>query len=288
MNRKIASLFLTTLLAVFLIPALLSLFQQAKVVHAATFTVNTTVDEADGECATDCSIRDAIALAADGDTIYIPTGTYPLSDTLGELSVDKTLIFSGTGTTAADVVLEAGAESRLFGVYDGTSTFYNLTLQNGNVISDNGGAINASGYANLIIINSVITNNQATYSGGGIGLEKGDLTLTNSQVISNSAGSNGGGIYDSNGIITFTNSEVLTNTAGNNGGGIYVQLSNAELIMNGGKINGNTANVNDGFPGGGVYISAGTMTLNEGEVHSNAAFRGGGILVHSSGTLTIN
>lgn len=276
-------------LAVLLLPTLFSIFRQTKTVYAASFNVDTVVDEADGSCVDgDCSIRDAVAVAVGGDTILIPSGTYPLSETLGALVITKTLIFSGTGSTAADVVLQAGANSRLFAISGGTSTFFNLTLENGNPTTGNGGAINATTGASVIVNSSVITNNRTSSSGGGIAMANGSLTITNSQIMSNTAGNNGGGIFSNNGLVTFDNSQVLTNTAVNNGGGLSLNLAGANLIMNSGQIIGNQASMAAlSFPGGGIHLAAASGTINGGEISNNLAHRGGGILV-ASGNLTIN
>ena len=59
----------TLLLALTLALACLLGIEPAPV-HAATFTVNTVVDEQDNTCSdSDCSLRDAIKIAATGDTI---------------------------------------------------------------------------------------------------------------------------------------------------------------------------------------------------------------------------
>lgn len=282
---------LAAALALFLVPALLSILRQTQTVHAATITVDTPIDENDGSCVGGCSLRDAITIAVAGDTILIPPGTYPLSDTLGELSVSKTLIFSGTGSTAADVVIEAGANARLFAVASGTATFFNLTLQGGSPTSGNGGAVNATGGANLIVDSAVITNNQTAARGGGIALANGSLTLTNSQILSNTAGGDGGGVFTNNGLITLNNSQVMTNTAVNSGGGIALNLANASLIMNSGQVNDNVANTTAGFPGGGISVAQGSATINDGEIRNNLAYRGGGLLVSgglAGGSITLN
>ena len=55
-----------------LILLILIIFSTAtpKLAQAATLTVNTLIDENDGSCSdVDCSLRDAIQVAAAGDTI---------------------------------------------------------------------------------------------------------------------------------------------------------------------------------------------------------------------------
>lgn len=291
MNRKLFSILITTVLTLLILPALLTMFQRTKIVYAATITVNTLVDEADGECITDCSLRDAITVAVPGDVIELPSGTYPLSGTLGELEINKTITLSGLGGTPADVVLQAGANSRHFALYDGTTTFTNLTLRDGNPDLDAGGAIDIIGGANLILNSVVITNNRTTVNGGAIALDKGTLTLNNSVIVSNTAGLHGGGIFNQEGTINFTNSQVLTNSAAASGGGIYINTEFASLTMNGGQINGNvanTANATNAFAAGGVHLTEGTMTMNSGEIRGNNGYRGGGVFATTSGTFIMN
>lgn len=291
MNRKFFPLLIPVLVALLMLPALLTIFQRTKVVYAATLSVNTFIDEADGECISDCSLRDAITIATDGDTIELPSGTYVLSGTLGELSINDDITIAGTGVTSASVVLQAGANSRHFALLGGTTTLSNLTLQNGRPDNDYGGAINMIGGANLILNSVVITNNQTIQNGGAIALDKGGLTLNNSIIVSNTAGSHGGGIFNQEGTITFNNSQVITNSAVASGGGIYINAALASLTMNGGKINGNIgniANANNAFASGGVHLTAGTMTLNSGEIRGNIGYRGGGVFASASGTFIMN
>ncbi|MEZ4593665.1 MAG: choice-of-anchor Q domain-containing protein [Chloroflexota bacterium] len=291
MNRKLFPLLFPVLAALLVLPALLTILQRTTVVYAATLTVNTSTDEADGECINDCSLRDAIALANDGDTIEIPSGTYALSGILGELSISDDITIAGTGVTSASVMLQAGENSRHFVILGGTTTLSNLTLQNGQPEQDHGGSIAMIGGSNLILNSVVITNNQTTQNGGGIAVDKGTLTLNNSIIVSNTAGSLGGGIFNQEGTITFNNSQVIANSAAGSGGGIYINATLANLTMNGGKINGNignTANTNNAFAAGGVHLTTGSMTMNSGEIRGNQGYRGGGILATSSGTFIMN
>ncbi|MEZ4594717.1 MAG: Calx-beta domain-containing protein [Chloroflexota bacterium] len=289
MNRKLFPLLFPVLAALLLLPALLTLLQRNRVVYAATITVNTLTDEADGECIVDCSLRDAITVAANGDTIALPAGSYVLSGALGEISINKNVTIAGAG--AATVVLQAGANSRHFAILGGTVTVSNLTLQGGKPDVDRGGSIATTGGANLVLNSVVITNNQTTGNGGAIALDKGALTLNNSIIVSNTAGSHGGGIFNQEGTITFNNSQVITNSAVGSGGGIYINTALANLTMNGGKINGNIGNsttADNAFASGGVHLTAGTMTLNSGEIRGNKGYRGGGVFASSSGSFIMN
>ena len=62
----------------------------AHLSNGATLKVTKTGDTNDGACKTDCSLREAIAVAAAGNTVAVPAGTYTL--TLGsQLTISKGL-----------------------------------------------------------------------------------------------------------------------------------------------------------------------------------------------------
>jgi len=92
----------------------------------------------------------------------------------------------------------------------------------------------------------------------------------------------------------------LSTSASAYGGGIYVTGNNANLILNGGEITGNTASSNPltvpGYSrGGGVYVDSGTFTMTGGEIAGNKALAansgvggGGGVFVSAVGSFTMN
>jgi len=142
----------------------------------------------------------------------------------------------------------------------------NLTLRN-MWITDNtaqyGGAIDSfSGFAVLTVINSTISNNMATFNGGGIE-NNGTLNVTNSTISGNMATSNGGGIEAAGGTVTITNSTITGNHAdlqvgGNQGGGIgqfggSVTLNNTIVA---GNVRGlvTTPTPND------IHVNSGSLT----------------------------
>ncbi len=285
MNRKGLSLLLATMLALFLVPTLLSILGRAQTAHAITFDVNIFFDENNGACdPAGCSIREAISAAGNGDDISIPAGTYTLSATNGALAVTETLTFNGNSAT--DTFIDAQGNSRVFNVTAGTVVFNNLTIQNG--IDIDGAGIGISGATtNVTLNNSTVFSNSATSNGGGIYLQSGALTLQNSEVVTNTAVSDGGGIYSLRGDITVDNSNISYNTA-DRAGGVFVNQDSASLTFNSGEISYNNGSMAaDTFPGGGIYIGSGSATLNGGVIKNNQAFRGGGVLV-SSGQVTLN
>src|SRR5207248_8677930 len=98
-----------------------------------TIVVTNTNDSGPG------SLRNALAIANDGDTItFAVTGTITL--TSGELLVNKSVIISGPG--ADTLAVDGNAKSRVFYIASGrTVTISGLTITNGNTPSGSGGGI---------------------------------------------------------------------------------------------------------------------------------------------------
>ena len=115
----------------------------------------------------------------------------------------------------------------------------NDSMVRNNTSSTSGGGI----YTNCLAIftNSDISNNEATYHGGGIQSDSGGLTLVNCTVTGNTARSEsiqpgGGGIYAANGV-RMANTLIAGNYAAGHGGGIYhgwnaMELSNCTIVGN--------------------------------------------------------
>jgi hypothetical protein len=107
-----------------------------------------------------------------------------------------------------------------------------------NCAGENGGGIYATGLGELMIMaDTVVADNEARVSGGGVYIHSG-LTVTNSTVTGNVA-IEGGGLYTRRGKLTLTNSTVFGNKAIDNGGGVDghdipngVRLNNAIVANN--------------------------------------------------------
>jgi CSLREA domain-containing protein len=278
-------------------------------VHAATIVVNTVVDENDGSCTdADCSLRDAIATAAPGDTIVFAPAlsgqTITLS--LGTLQVWTSLTIDGSGL-AQHVKISGNNAVRVFltlsgdgvtlreldivngYVADGSggSGIYNqhtLTVTgctvSGNTTPDNGGGIRNTGAAT--VENSVVSNNQAGY-GGGIRNE-GDLTVRNSTVSDNTADF-GGGIDNYVGSLAMTNTTVERNTAVHYGGGI---TTSADAIIEDSIFRGNAAESGGGIESheAGVTLTLTRCTFTGNTAHLPAGF--GAALYNDLTTVEVN
>lgn len=193
---------------------------------AATWTVNTTTDAAasPSECsgvAGDCSLRQAVDKAASGDTITLPAGTYDLSSSLPEISLDKSVTISGAGARTTTVA--SSGETGIFNDDDlsssGTVTISGVTMSGG-MAGGPGGALDLSSGGTFNFNDDAFSDDTAT--GGGGAIEVTNLTvvnITDSAVgPGDTATTNGGGIDNDGGTLTVSNSTVSDDSAADGGG----------------------------------------------------------------------
>jgi len=262
-------------------------FLSAWPVFGATITVTNTSDSGAG------SLRDAIASAANGDTINFAL-SYPATITLSTpLTFGPSVNITGPG--ASNLTISGGDSVVVFIVNAGaTVEISGLTVVHGSSLLG-GGVFNAG----TLTLDSVTVSNCTVGNqlGGGI-FSSGTLNLNNSHVDGNVAGNagspgeqgNGGGIYNSSGTLTVTNSDVSNNQVIGNlpailgegdGGGIYI---NAGTLI----VQGSTIESNFGVLGGGIFLNVGgTLTLTGSTVSANSSLAGGNG-IYTFGTTTIS
>jgi hypothetical protein len=186
-------------------------------------------------------VQDSLQAAINaGGTVYLKEGVYRQTVTI-ERSVN--IVGMGSGRTVVDG--------------DGKGSVFTIGKANPNIDVKLSGMIIRGGKNDI---------------GGGIN-NFGRLTVEDSTVTGNTA-EFGGGIFNHNGTSTLTIARV--NITGNNviydGAGIYNSVGT--LIIDGGNITGNTAEV-----GAGVFNDLGKVILKDGNITGNTATqRCGGIL----------
>ena len=267
----------------------------------AVVTVDTLLDEADGSIVDgDISVRDAIELAAEGDTVdfnpALDGGTILL--TLGELSVERSLTIDATSLAHGLTIDASGSDltpnedngdgSRIFNIADGDDldslrdvTLRGLTLTGGDR-PRNGGAISAT--ENVHLLASTIQGN----SGGGVHVSyPGELVIISSSILDNvGTGIRGSKVSINDSTVSGTigfgvrarDVTVVSSTiSGNAGSGIYVRDYGSGTIE-GSVISGNASAEH----GGGIYVESGDgdtrVTVTSSTISGNtASSRGGGI-----------
>jgi predicted outer membrane repeat protein len=233
-------------------------------------------------------VADVAALnnAPGPNTIILATGTYSLSAPLRIVNAGD-LTIKGRANAAADVIISAGASSRVMEVDGGSVTLSAVTLTGGNSVAQGAGLLAVN--ANVTLKSSTVTANSATGSGGGIYAQGGTLNVVSSAVHDNTIGGTnlqGAGIAASTARVTVTNSSVNNNSADAletdagsgvvataQGGGIYT--AGGTLDISGSKLGGNSVSAFSGGVGAAalgaaIATSGTTVTINQTGFQSNS------------------
>jgi Fibronectin type III domain len=260
------------------------LLASTGVAQADTIVVNTTSDPSGTNgCLTDgtCSLRDAVAAAASGDTIELGgTSASPevYSLTQGtDIQITASLTLDGGGVSATSIDGSqndggqgGGAIARILRINSGaTVTIRDLSLTGGFDEEDE----NCSNGCTTINAN-----------GGGALFNDGGAVTLDDVAFTNSTGDNplGGGVSNGSGTLDMTNVS-FTNDNAAGGGGLFTRS---------GTVIGNGVTFQDdgpsAFGGGAAYLLGGTVSLTNMTVVGSgfASSRGGGI-VNSGGRLTL-
>ena len=274
---------------------------------AADYTVNFTVAEPqcfaeyDGDNVTDfysanhSAVQLAVNAANGGDTIRIAgTCQQDVETARTMVTIDKSLEIIGGHDAAqspidwqiADpiqnpTVLDANGYGRIFHIRSGYVTLRNLIVQNGDTRSFlEGGSGIVSNYATVNLINSIVRNNRAHASGGGVHIY-GRLNVVNSSIVNNTAGQSGGG------IVVYGRAELVNATISGNSassvGGVFVD--DLSVVDDEGLFAVNTTIVNN--QNGGV-LSKGWITrlttLSNSIVSGNTGYECSGFQEHAGGS----
>ena len=264
--------------------------------------VNTPADTNDGECVTDCSLREAITVAASGETItFAGDFTITLTDTL---VISENLTIDGGG----HAITVSGANAvRVFRVTGNSLvTLDTLTVTHGvggsdfdcSLLAQCGGGIKVEDGVTLTLTHSAVISNTA-FRGGGV--YNDGVMLVAQSVISGNAATLGGGI-DSMHVLTVQQSVVANNSA-NGGAGIYDEhpYRGGSLTVEGSLIADNVGGgiqaestagyddpviirnstiVRNASAGWGGGIQAGSpLTIIDTTIASNTAVSGGGLQI---------
>jgi hypothetical protein len=289
MNRARSSLPRRT--AALLAVAIVGVLAFSGTASAATYSVNTTADEASSPAACsgapgDCSLRQAIFKAdtngEEADTIVVPAGHYGLTiepgseDTeTGDLDItDGIVTIEGAG--ARKTVIDASAiEDRVFEVYaDASLALSGATVTGGRTEDEGGGILVENG--GLSLHGVALVDNEAFNSGygGGIYSEESELEIVDSTIADNRNSGDGGGICAYESEIVIENSTIADNTTdtslypsspgwGAYGGGMEIYggplLAMVNVTITGNKV----IDGNGGEEGDGAGIAGGEFDAYE-------------------------
>ena len=185
--KKSISTFVPLLIIPITLFFILGTLQQTA--QAAALTVTKTTDTNDGSCNADCSLREAIGAASNGDTIHFANSLSGMTLTLQTaVSINKVITIDGSTLPLSATIAMSGGE-KMFAT-SSTVVIDSLTFKNG--LTE--GAIHNTG--NLTINNAHFENNEVASGNGGAINNEGILIIDQSTFINNRASNRGGAIYN--------------------------------------------------------------------------------------------
>lgn len=249
--------------------------------------------------ASNCTLRDALAEALDGDTIvFAPSVVGVITLTNGTLPVNHGVTITGPGVT--NLTIDADELSRVFTIGPVTSavSISGLTVTNGRTSNSaalqrerSGGGIYAvDATAPVTLSNLIITNNTAASGlGGGVFFSgSSSFSMIDCVVSGNAAQSGrGGGMFVTGfsqaGSVLVRNTTVVGNRAVDTGGMYFqfvgpVEIDNSTVTLN---------EATTGKGGGILAYATPNLVINQSTIANNlSGGRGGGLALELAATLT--
>lgn len=184
------------------------------------------------------------------------------------------LVIRGNGAT---LLREEGSEPfRFFELMVNSKlTLENITLQNGDVGEDWGGAIYAM--SAVLNLNDARFVNNRSENGGAIYLDLGAVNMSNSEFIGNHSLQNGGGLSGSLSRVNIQSTRFESNTSDGNGGALHVDFVNLAIV---GSFFFQNRVTGDGLGsrGGGIYANHVNLSITDSQFYQNEAPAYGGAI----------
>ena len=224
------------------------------------YTVTKAEDTSDGTCNSDCSLREAIAAAGNGDLIRFAS---PLFDR------SQTITLNGTALSPTnDITIQGPGADRL-----------SISGNNLSRVFDTSGI-------NLSLSGLTVRDGLSPLDGGGIGQFGGALALRNVAVTGNRAGPGGfgGGVAGADLVANFVGCTFSDNSAPDSASAIVVQgVAYASLRLVNSTVSGNRSGT-----ASAVFASSATgapvdMEIVNSTIANNSAPNGGGLYVLMQG-----
>lgn len=210
---------------------------------AAQLTVTTTGDGNDGVCNADCTLREAIILAAANDEIVFASPFFDSARTIilstALPNINNNLTITGKGANLLNVQRSGAAPNFTVFTIDtsvivtirrltisggvapnavtsgGITNFGNLTVQDcaisGNLATNGSAVLTVGSDADTDLINCTISGNTSIASGVIFITTSGQATLTNTTVSGNTSGF--GAVVNNGGTLSLISSTITGNTA---------------------------------------------------------------------------
>lgn len=220
------------------------------------------------------SLQDVVNKASPGDTIVVAPGSYQLYyDKLTLINESLTLKSShgpqqtflvGRGDGPV-VSFEAGSKVILDG-------FTVTSIVSDRLVDLKGGGIYCAPESAPVIINNIITGNEAIFGGGIYCDTLSAPRIENNEIVRNNSKVSGGGIFSFRSSAVISNNRLTDNSATTSGGAIGSNRDNS-VIRN------NILWQNQAGFGGGISCDRSASIISNNTVVGNRAEFGGGVVI---------
>jgi hypothetical protein len=267
--------------------------------------------QADPNCRT---IQSAVDAASAGDTIQVASGTYA-----EHVTINKDLTVNGAG--APSTVVDGTQTGRVFQIGGGATVTLSGLIISGGMATDGGanGLVFGGGILNsgkLTVVSCKIYNNHAGSccsanssvggSGGGV-YNSGTVSIVNSTVTQNGSSFSGGAIFNAGGTVSIANSSLdgngtstfasaidnsgnvtITDTTINNSGAGSDGNVGYTIYNRGGLLSITRGSVSNNHNNGGTIINGGGLTIADSVISDNSPRSGSsGAAIINSGSLSV-
>jgi len=230
------------------------------------------------------TIQEAIHGSRPGDTIIVTPGEYRLPP--GNITIDKESLTLKSVGGASETIIAGRGNSPVISVLEGSRVVIDgFTITSVNKDMDTsairGGGIYCAPSSSPVIINNIITRNNAVFGGAIYCDRSSSPAIINNVISKNRATGFGGGIFSYRASPNINRNRLVENEAADSGGGIYSNRDSS-------RITNNIIWKNKAKSGGGTSCYRSAATVINDTITANMAVYGGGIFVDSGSVRMIN
>ena len=221
------------------------------------------------------TIQEAVHQSRSGDTIIVAPGEYRLPP--GNITIDIESLTLKSAGGAAETIIAGRGNSSVITVLEGSRAVIDgFTITSVKKDMDTsvirGGGIYCAPSSSPVIMNSIITGNNAVFGGAIYCDRSSSPAIINNLISKNRATGFGGGIFSYRAAPDIIRNRLVENEAANSGGGIFCNRDSS-------RIKNNLIWKNKAKLGGGISIDRSTVTAINDTITANMAVHGGGIFV---------
>ena len=229
------------------------------------------------------TIQEAIHGSRPGDTIIVAPGVYRLPPE--NIIIDKESLTLKSAGGAAETIIVGRGNSSVITLLEGSRAvidgFTITSVKDVETSVIRGGGIYCAPSSSPVIINNIITRNNAVYGGAIYCDRSSSPAIINNVISKNTATGIGGGIYSFRAAPNINRNRLEENEAAHSGGGIFCNRDSSRITNN--IIWKNKAKI-----GGGISCDRCFATVINDTITANMAVHGGGIFVDSGSVRIIN